>query len=188
VAHVAAGIPLPEQDEIELPVRVGVHLNGYRRRIGLIDLHFIELAKVEARLVGRLLGHPVRRDDVAFGVVLQQPADTGEAVLTGGMEREIHVCRLRWRAVPREPVLGGLHEQPVIEGRRQAGVVRFRQEFPHDRPEPDQVAVIRHPDHRSVADRHWRAQPHPNLRAVVVAKRAIALSSNGIHSQIREEP
>src|SRR6266849_390253 len=127
-------------------MRLAVGVDGHRRNARIGDLEIVELAQAEAHLVGGAYRGPVRCYYLAFQTRIERTADAREAILLRRMERHVHVRSLF--PVSREPVVGRLDEQPLIEP---AGSLDLEPARPlprdlfHDRRVPDEVAVIGDP-------------------------------------------
>src|SRR5216684_7690049 len=94
-------------------MRLTVGVDGHRGNARIGDLEIVELTQAEAHLVGGAYRCPVRCDYVAFQTRIERTADAREAVLLRRVERHVHVRSLF--PVSREPAVGRLDEQPLVE-------------------------------------------------------------------------
>src|SRR5437667_150292 len=124
-------------------MRLAVGLDGHRRNARIGDLEIVELTQAEAHLVGGAHRGPVRCYYVAFQTRIERTADAREPILLWGVERHVHVRSLF--PVSREPAVGRLDEQPLIERGGSLDLEPARplpRDLFHDRRVPDEVAVI----------------------------------------------
>src|SRR5438093_38840 len=121
-------------------MRLAVGVDGHRRNARNGDLEIVELTQAEAHLVGGAYRGPVRRDYVAFQARIERTANAREAVLLRRVERHVHVRSLF--PVSREPAVGRLDEQPLIEAGGSLDLEPARplpRDLFHDRRVPDEV-------------------------------------------------
>src|SRR5207248_2282439 len=157
----------------------------------LDDFKVAELTQAEAHLVGGAHRGPVRCYYVALQTRIERTADAREPILLWGVERHVHVRSLF--PVSREPAVGRLDEQPLIERRGSLHLEPARplsRDLFHDRRVPDEVAVIGDTQGECVSRAGRRIEPNPQVGALLGAVDAhgpAPFFAHRVHVQLRKQ-